>query len=150
MAAEAAQTPLSAAEWRLIALLGATVLLWMTDSWHGIAPAWIGLAAACFCLLPRIGFLNGEQFAAGVNVRTCIYVAGILGLTALVSHSGLGDRLGGALLAMMPDLHGKPFTAFGSLVGITALLNFVVTANGVPALFTRWRRRCLRAAACRC
>ena len=148
MAAEAAQTPLSAAEWRLIALLGATVLLWMTDSWHGIAPAWIGLAAACFCLLPRIGFLNGEQFAAGVNVRTCIYVAGILGLTALVSHSGLGDRLGGALLAMMPDLHGKPFTAFGSLVGITALLNFVVTANGVPALFTRWRRRCLRAAAC--
>lgn len=88
------------------------------------------------CLLPRIGFLNGEQFAAGVNVRTCIYVAGILGLTALVSHSGLGDRLGGALLAMMPDLHGKPFTAFGSLVGITALLNFVVTANGVPALFT--------------
>ncbi len=122
----------------------------MTDSWHGIAPAWIGLAAACLCLLPRIGFLNGEQFAAGVNVRTCIYVAGILGLTALVSHSGLGDRLGGALLAMMPDLHGKPFTAFGSLVGITALLNFVVTANGVPALFTRWRRRCPRAAACRC
>ncbi|MBH2876735.1 anion permease [Serratia marcescens] len=136
VAAEAAQTPLSAAEWRLIALLGVTVLLWMTDSWHGIAPAWIGLAAACVCLLPRIGFLNGEQFAAGVNVRTCIYVAGILGLTALVSHSGLGDRLGGALLAMMPDLHGKPFTAFGSLVGITALLNFVVTANGVPALFT--------------
>ncbi len=134
--AEAGQTPLSAAEWRLIALLGMTVLLWMTDSWHGIAPAWIGLAAACVCLLPRIGFLNGEQFAAGVNVRTCIYVAGILGLTALVSHSGLGDRLGGALLAMMPDLHGKPFTAFGSLVGITALLNFVVTANGVPALFT--------------
>ncbi len=88
VAAEVAQTPLSAAEWRLIALLGATVLLWMTDSWHGIAPAWIGLVAACVCLLPRIGFLNGEQFAAGVNVRTCIYVAGILGLTALVSHSG--------------------------------------------------------------
>ncbi len=30
-------------------------------------------------LLPRIGFLNGEQFAAGVNVRTCIYVARITG-----------------------------------------------------------------------
>lgn len=136
VAAKVAQPPLSAAEWRLIALLGATVLLWMTDSWHGIAPAWVGLAAACFCLLPRIGFLNGEQFAAGVNVRTCIYVAGILGLTALVSHSGLGDRLGGVLLTAIPDLHGKPFTAFGALVGITALLNFVVTANGVPALFT--------------
>ncbi len=132
----AERNALSAAEWRLIALLLVTVLLWITDSWHGIAPAWVGLAAACFCLLPRIGFLTGEQFASGVNIRTCIYVAGILGLTALVSHSGLGDWLGKALLAVMPQTQDRPFIAFGSLIGITALLNFVVTANGVPALFT--------------
>ena len=50
VAAEVAQAPLSAAEWRLIVLLGATVLLWMTDSWHGIAPAgsgWQRPAFAC-------------------------------------------------------------------------------------------------------
>jgi anion transporter len=133
---EPEQTVLSAAEWRLILLLLVTVLLWITDSWHGIAPAWVGLAAACFCLLPRVGFLTGEQFAAGVNIRTCLYVAGILGLTALVSHSGLGEWLGKALLDMMPQTQGRPFIAFGSLIGITTLLNFVVTANGVPALFT--------------
>ncbi|WP_337263837.1 MULTISPECIES: SLC13 family permease [unclassified Serratia (in: enterobacteria)] len=131
-----AQAALSAAEWRLILLLLATVLLWLTDRWHGIAPAWVGLAAACICLLPRIGFLTGEQFAAGVNVRTCIYVAGILGLTALVSHSGLGGWLGDALLHVMPQQADRPFVAFTSLIGITTLLNFVVTANGVPALFT--------------
>ncbi|MHA7847754.1 SLC13 family permease [Serratia sp. D1N4] len=130
------QTALSAAEWRLILLLLATVLLWLTDRWHGIAPAWIGLAAACFCLLPRIGFLTGEQFAAGANIRTCIYVAGILGLTALVSHSGLGDWLGNALLGVIPQNPDRPFVAFASLIGITTMLNFVVTANGVPALFT--------------
>lgn len=130
------QSALSAAEWRLIVLLLTTVLLWVTDSWHGIAPAWVGLAAACFCLLPRVGFLTGEQFASGVNIRTCIYIAGILGLTALVSHSGLGERLGNALLSVMPETQGQPFAAFGSLIGITVMLNFVVTANGVPALFT--------------
>ncbi|MBP1020117.1 anion permease [Serratia fonticola] len=130
------QSALSVAEWRLIALLLITVLLWITDSWHGIAPAWVGLAAACVCLLPRIGFLTGEQFAAGVNIRTCLYVAGILGLTALVSHSGLGDWLGNALLNVIPQTQDRPFTAFGMLIGITTLLNFVVTANGVPALFT--------------
>lgn len=55
------QSALSVAEWRLIALLLITVLLWITDSWHGIAPAWVGLAAACVCLLPRIGFLTGSS-----------------------------------------------------------------------------------------
>ncbi|AHG21717.2 citrate transporter [Chania multitudinisentens RB-25] len=130
------QVALSMAEWRLIILLFTTVLLWITDSWHGIAPAWVGLAAACFCLLPRVGFLTGEQFAAGVNIRTCIYIAGILGLTALVSHSGLGNWLGDALVKVMPQNPDRPFIAFASLIGITALLNFVVTANGVPALFT--------------
>ena len=128
--------PWSPAERRLGALLLATLGLWMTDSLHGVQPAWVGLAAACLCLLPRVGFLTGDEFAAGVNFRTCIYIAGILGLAALVSRSGLGDRIGGALLAVAPLDPAAPFRSFASLVGITGLLNFVVTANGVPALFT--------------
>ncbi|EHL98830.1 citrate transporter [Acetobacteraceae bacterium AT-5844] len=133
---EGPTTPLSPAERRLSILLTVTLALWMTDSVHGIQPAWVGLAAACFCLLPRIGFLNGEEFAAGVNIRTCIYVAAILSLAALVSHSGLGMLLGQKLLAILPLDPLQPATSFASLVGLTAVLNFLVTANGVPALFT--------------
>ena len=128
--------PLSPAERRLGLLLLVTLLLWMTDALHGIQPAWVGLAAACMCLLPRVGFLSGDEFAAGVNFRTCIYIAGILGLAALVARSGLGGLLGRGLVAVAPLDPGTPFQSFASLVGITALLNFVVTANGVPALFT--------------
>ncbi len=128
--------PLTAAERRLGLLLLATLLLWTTDTLHDVQPAWVRLAAACICLLPRIGFITGDEFATGVNFRTCIYIAGILGLAALVARSGLGDRIGQALLAVAPLDPGAPFRSFASLVGITALLNFVVTANGVPALFT--------------
>ena len=128
--------PFSAAEWRLGFVLFATLALWLTEAWHGIAPAWIGLAAACFCLLPRVGFLSGEEFATGVNIRTCLYVAGILGLAAVVARSGLGALLGHALLAVAPLKPGASFQDFATLVGITTLMNFVVTANGVPALFT--------------
>lgn len=128
--------PISKNERRLILLLLATVALWMSDSWHGISPAWIGLASACYCLLPRWGFLTSDEFATGVNIRTCIYVAGILGLTAIVTYSGLGDLIGQGLLHIMPDTEGKPFVAFSSIIGVTTLLNFAVTANGVPALFT--------------
>jgi len=128
--------PLSGAERRLALLLTATLGLWLTDSWHGISPAWIGLAAACLCLLPRIGFVSGEEFGKEVNHRTAIYVAAILGLAALVAHSGLGGIIGGLLLRIAALDPATPFISFGTIVGATALLNFVVTANGVPALFT--------------
>ncbi|AZV93436.1 citrate transporter [Bordetella sp. J329] len=128
--------PLSPAEKRLGALLLATLALWMADAVHGISPAWIGLSAACICLLPRIGFLTGDEFATGVNIRTCIYVAGILGLTALVNHSGLGTAMGNWLLHLLPLDPASPARSFGALIALSSALNFTVTANGVPALFT--------------
>lgn len=128
--------PLSREEWRLVILLLLTLLLWMTDSQHGISPAWIGLGAACFCLLPRVGFINSEAFANGVNFRTCLYVAAILGVTAVVVDSGLGNLIAQGLLRITPLDPATPFTNFISLSALTSALNFVVTANGVPAMFT--------------
>lgn len=78
------------------------VVLWVSESWHGIGPAWTGLAAAVITLLPRVGFINGEEFSSGVNIRTCIYVAGILGLAITVTQTGIGSAVGEALLQVMP------------------------------------------------
>ena len=128
--------PFSAAEKRLMLLLFVTLTLWLSDSIHGIAPAWVGLGAACVCLLPRIGFVSGDEFGKDVNHRTLIYIAAILGLAALVGQSGLGRLIGTVLLKVVPLAPGAPLQDFLSIVGITAALNFVVTANGVPAIFT--------------
>jgi di/tricarboxylate transporter len=129
-------SPLSRAEKRLSVLLLVTLGLWLTDSLHGIAPAWVGLAAACLCLLPRVGFVSGEEFGKNVNHRTAFYIAAILGLAALAAQSGLGTLIGNALLTVAPLDPCAPYLSYVSIVGITVLLNFVVTANGVPALFT--------------
>ncbi|WP_435928337.1 SLC13 family permease [Dryocola sp. BD613] len=123
-------------EKRLAWLLAAVLMLWISESLHGIGPAWVGLVAACITLLPRIGFISSEEFASGVNVRTCFYVAGILALASTVTATGLGSVMGEKLLAVMPLDAGRPFTSFAALTGITSLLNFIVTANGVPALYT--------------
>ena len=134
--AEAEHSAWSSAELRLSVVLLVTLLLWMTDAWHGIRPAWVGLVAACFCLLPRIGFLTSEEFAAGVNIRTCIYLAGILGLAAVVAWSGLGNAIGNWLIPLLPLDPAHPAAAFASMLGLASLLNFAVTANGLPAVFT--------------
>lgn len=128
--------PMSRDEKRLAWLLAVVLTLWVTESWHGIGPAWTGLAAACVTLLPRVGFINGDEFSSGVNIRTCIYVAGILGLAITVTQTGIGSAVGEALMQVMPLDPARPFTSFLALTGITTALNFIMTANGVPALFT--------------
>jgi hypothetical protein len=69
-------------------------------------------------------------------MRTCIYVAGILGLAIVVTQTGIGTAVGEALLRIMPLDADRPFTSFLALTGITTALNFIMTANGVPALYT--------------
>ena len=131
-----APEPMGRDEKRLAWLLAVVLVMWVTEGWHGIGPAWTGLAASLVVMLPRIGFITGEEFSAGVNMRTCIYVAGILGLAITVTQTGIGSAVGEALLHLMPLNADKPFTSFLALTGITTALNFIMTANGVPALYT--------------
>lgn len=139
-------TPLSPAESRLAVLLSITLGLWLTDGVHGLAPAWVGLASACICLMPRVGFITADDFAASVDFRTLIYIAAILGLTAVVTKSGLGDTVGRVVEAVAPLDPSTPFQSFATLVGLSTILNFITTANGVPALYTPLARSLAEAA----
>ena len=134
--ADAQPTKWSAAELRLSVILLATLLFWMTDAWHGIRPAWVGLVSACLCLMPGIGFLTSDEFTEGVNFRTCLYLAGILGLAAVVAWSGLGNTIGNWLIPLLPLDPAHPAAAFAAMLGLGSVLNFAVTANGLPAVFT--------------
>ncbi len=50
---------------QLARLLAVVLTMWVTESWHGVGPAWTGLAASVVVMLPRIGFITGEEFSAG-------------------------------------------------------------------------------------
>jgi di/tricarboxylate transporter len=131
-----AGTKFSADEWKLSAILLVTLVLWMTDSIHGIRAAWIGLISACICLLPRVGLLSSEDFVRDINIRTCIYLAGILALASIVTWSHLGEQIGNVIIPRLPLDAASPAKSFASILGLASLLNFVATANELPAVFT--------------
>ncbi len=128
-------TALSRPEWKMSAILGVALAMWLTDSLHHISPAWIGLAAAVLLLLPRIGLVGAREFAS-VNYNPMLFVAGVLGLGALLAHSGLGAHLAQALTHVLPLAPGHNLLNYVSLTATSMVTGIVATLPGVPAILT--------------
>ncbi len=112
------------------------LVLWATDCFHHISPAWIALGGALFLLLPQTGIVSGELFATRVNYGSLFFVAGVIGVGNLFQYSGMGAILGERLLSLLP-LSGK--TPFLSYIAITVVISWVgllTTLPGVPAVIT--------------
>ena len=124
----------SAEEGRLAVLLTLALVLWASDSLHGIAPAWVSLGVGIVCLLPVVSLVPPDSFRAKVQVGPLIYVAGIIGIGAVVAESGLGAFFSRWMLeatALSPD---TPLRSLAALSGLAMLLGMVSTMPGVPAI----------------
>ena len=131
-----AHTPVSRDERWLALLLAVAVVLWATDFAHHISPAWISMAVALVLLWPGIGLVKGPAFSRDINYGSLFYVAGIMGLGALVGDSGLGSRLAGAILSVIPLTPGEPAWNYAGLAAVSTLVGTVTTLPGVPAVLT--------------
>jgi len=120
----------------LAALLTTALALWATDFAHHISPAWISMAAAVILLLPGIGLVGRKAFNEQINYGSVFFVAGIMGLGAMVNESGLGARLAAAILTVVPLTPGHPAANFAGLATVSTLIGLVTTLPGVPAVLT--------------
>ena len=129
------RVPFTREERQLAAILAATLVLWMTDSVHGIAPGWIGLAAGSICLLPRFGILRAETVEK-LNYGALLYVAGVIGLGATIGASGVGDRVGMFLLEVVGFSPGESARNLGAMSLISMVVGMLATQAAVPAVLT--------------
>jgi di/tricarboxylate transporter len=120
----------------LTALLVVSLLLFATDFWHGISPAWISLGTGLLCLLPPIGMVTPKTFSERFNLAPVFYIGSILGVGALVADSGLGEAVSSALLHWANLSPGHTVSNVATLYAIGAGLTALVTATGVPAVLT--------------
>lgn len=132
-----ARVPVTAAEARLAALLLGALALWATDSLHGIAPAWISLAAGILCLLPGIGVMSANVALPKLNFGPIVFLAAVIGMGAVVTQSGLGRLVGDALLGVIPlDAASGGLSRFASLIALGVGMAVVTTLPGQPAMMT--------------
>lgn len=132
---DTAPGPMTAAERRLALILALTLGLWLTEGLHGLAPAWIGLAAAVACLLPGVAVIGPETFN-DVNHRTVLYVAALLGVVAVIAETGLGAAFARVVLRGLPLGAGADAWNFAWLLLLSMAISLVASANAVGALYT--------------
>ncbi|MCE0494895.1 SLC13 family permease [Vibrio salinus] len=113
-----------------------TLLFWMTDSIHNISPAWIGLVASVVLMLPGLKLVEPGQFQKNINFGLLLFIAGILGLSAVMKHTGLGNVIAQWLIHVLPLAKGADFTNFMSLCVMSFVTGIVTTLPGVPAVLT--------------
>ncbi|BBN59487.1 SLC13 family permease [Hydrogenovibrio marinus] len=128
--------PFTRAQFKMSVILAVTVGLWLTDFIHHISPAWIAVGAAFLLLLPGFGLVNGKQFNDDIKLPPFLIVAGILGLGALLSSSGLSNVIAHQLTQTLPLSSGHDFMNFMSLALMAMTTSVATTAPGVPAVLT--------------
>ncbi|MDK2778002.1 MAG: anion permease [Pseudomonadota bacterium] len=121
---------------KLLMVLLVALGFWLTDTLHGISPAWVGLAAAVFLLLPKIGLVEHKQFNQQINVSLLLFIAGVLGVGTVVNQTGLGQILAGTLEHWLPMEEGRDALNFFSLVAMSFFTGMLTTLPGVPAVLT--------------
>ncbi|MDQ7728548.1 SLC13 family permease [Halomonas sp. SpR8] len=113
-----------------------TLLFWVTDTLHGVNPAWVGLVAAVVLLMPKIGAVTPKSFNTAVDFGTVIFVAAALGLGTLVNVSDIGSAVGQGFTQLLEANNGSRFWDFMSLSLMATLTGVVATTPSVPTVLS--------------
>jgi len=127
-------TPWSAFDRRLMIILGAALILWITDTIHGISPAWVALGAALLCTAPRIGMLPARALGEDVNYGPLLYVAAIIGFGAVATVSGAGTLIADNLLAAVNLEPGAEFLNYLFMTGLAVIVGIFTTMPAQAAV----------------
>jgi di/tricarboxylate transporter len=129
-------TSLTGAEWRLMAILAAALALWVTDVLHGVSPGWVALGAALLCITPGLGIVPASVLVNEVNYSSWFFVAGVIGVGAIASDTGLGAAIGALLLTTVPLTPDGGLVTFYELFAIGGAVSLVATSPAAPPIMT--------------
>jgi len=124
----------SSDEKRLLLFLSVALLLWITDSLHGVSPAWVALGAAILCLLPRIGMLPPSVLGGEINYGPLLFLAGVIGLGAVANHAGLGALIAENLMQFFEFQKDADFQNYASVSLTGIVVGLFTTMPAQPSI----------------
>lgn len=129
--AEQVDTPvtgrLSAAQRRAALVLAAVVLIWCTESLHGLDPALVALAGALVLSAPRVGVVSLGDALKGVPWSLLLFMAATAALAAALITSGAAGWLAGAVFGPLDS--GPPWLFLAVVVVTSVAAHLVIQSR---------------------
>jgi anion transporter len=123
----APRLPFSASERKTLAVLAATLALWLTDRVHHLSPAIPALIGAALLLAPRIGVLTWKAFEQRLSWGIILSIGASLSLASAMTQSGAAAFLGDAMVGRLGTLANAPWLLVVGLVAAVALVHLAIT-----------------------
>ena len=125
----------SGAERFLGGLLIVTLALWVSDGWHGIAPGWVAVAAACVLLLGGRRVVPLAALVRRFDFGALLYVLAVVAMGRIIVESGLATHAGDWLVSVLP-LGANSAQDIYVLSCLSAVIGLLVTNPVVPAVLS--------------
>lgn len=122
----AALAPMSNAEWRGLAIIGATTTLWLTDFIHHLNPAIPALIGATALFLPAVGVLRWEDFEEGSPWAIFLVTASSLSLAVALNESGAAAWVATTIVDQVPLDTFPLVPLLLSMIAIVAVVNAIL------------------------
>ncbi|MFZ3581770.1 SLC13 family permease [Loktanella sp. DJP18] len=119
---------------RLSVVLAVAVVLWATDSLHGIAPAWITVAAALVLLLPTSKVFAPQAMKTEIDLSIAFLIAAVLCISAVITHISLGQRIAEVVVPALQLAPGSGFWNLSAITLFTSALSHLTIAPATPVV----------------
>lgn len=129
-----AETPERPEQRRLLIVLGAAILMWMTDFLHGIEPAWVALTAAMIVIWPRFGMLPGSAMKEKIDLSPAIFFTSIVAVVAVAREAGLDQVLADFIIGRLPLSEDGGLWSVYVVYGFSLAISHLTTAPAAPAV----------------
>ncbi len=95
--------PVTADEWKVIAIMGAMVTLWILSSWFPLLSVYtVALCGASVMFLPGIKLFSWKEAESAISWSTLMLIGGVTCLGTASSSTGLAKWLADAVLGGVP------------------------------------------------
>src|SRR5262249_50397174 len=123
--------PFSATEIKTLAVLAATLALWLTDSLHHLSPAIPALIGGGVLLLPGIGVLSWKAFEGRLSWGIILSIGATLSLAAAMVQSSAAAWLSQHIVDHLSGLASRPHVLVVGLIATVAAVHLAIT--NIPA-----------------
>ena len=135
-----AMGPMSGKELRTAVWVTLAIILWMTDTLHGIDIGWVTLFIAMGMAMPKIGGILTPQSWSGVPVQTLIFLTAAVAIGRVGGATGMNTWIAQTVLPSSVPENMFILAAFITAVSIAIHMLFgsVIAVMGIiiPAMIT--------------